>query len=62
MTLGTTVRAPKGLRLYLEQFERKIRLDGLEVAIAEAQRQRALAEADRLEREADRIRRQAGVE
>lgn len=61
MTIGIHYRPPKGLRWFLAALERKI-ADGLEEAIARAQRERALARADELEREADRIRRQAGVE
>jgi hypothetical protein len=62
VTIGTSARPPKAMRrTWLAVLERRI-ADGLEVAIAQAQRERALAEADRLEREADRIRRQAGVE
>lgn len=61
MTLGTTARPPKAMRSWMAKLERRVS-DGLELAIAQARRERALAEADRLEREADRIRRQAGVQ
>jgi len=61
MTIGTTVRAPKAMRGWMAKLERRVS-DGLELAIVQARRERALAEADRLEREADRIRRQAGIE